>query len=274
MPAEVITFHRMLAGCIHEEFRYWEFFISTYGSLAQNLVERHFASLKDQLPQITFEIFQSVGQDERSFLKEFAGSSEREFLIHFERKVVAIGRKQCAGETLRNEFDNGFLGNLFDKVPLVHQEVGLLAMKGNRQDETNKILRVPLALVQTGEVEVLKKWSKILDREVSSFPRLEDPIRQQIESQQGPNCPAIKIFSDVLDGRIVWRDKQQVENHVSECLYCLDRETTLKEMLFYLRSLNPLSPQVVQGVLANLSIQLKPSRAKSSLFTKVMKVFK
>src|SRR5438093_13535060 len=108
MPAEVITFHKMLAECIHEEFRYWEFFISSYGSLAQNLVERHFVSLKDQLPQIRFEIFQSVDQDERSFLKAFSGSSEREFLIHFERRVVAIGRKHCAGEKLRSEFDLGF----------------------------------------------------------------------------------------------------------------------------------------------------------------------
>jgi hypothetical protein len=274
MSAEVITFHKMLTGCIREELEYWEFFVSTYGSLAQSLVERHFLALKDQSAQIMLEILRSVSEGGGAYLKEFSGSSEREFLIYFEKKVLDVARKHYDAEGPRVDFDAGFLGNLFDKVALVHQEVALLAMKGAQQEETNKILRVPLALVQNGEAEVLKKLSKTLDREVSSFPRLDDRVRQQIESQQGPNCPATKIFSDVLDGRIVWRDKQHVENHVSECLYCLDHETTLKEILFYLRSLNPLSPQAVQGVLTNLGIQLKPSRTKSSLLAKVMKVFK
>ena len=157
---------------------------------------------------------------------------------------------------------------------MAHQEVGWLAMQGNRQDQTNMILRVPLALVQTGETELLKKWSKSVGHEVTSFPRLEDSILRQIESQQGPNCPAIKVFADVMDGRIIWRDKQQVENHVSECLYCLDRETALKESLFYLRALEPLTPEALQNVLRNLNIELKPSGTKSSLFKKVMKVFK
>jgi len=274
MPADVITFHKMLTGCIEEEFRHWELFVSTYGSLAQNLVERHFAPLKDRLPQVTFEIFESTAQNDRAFLKEFSGSSEREFLIHFEKEVFSVARRHSEKNETQSEFDASFLGNLFDTVPLAHQEVALLAMKGNRPEESNKILRVPLALVQTGETEVRKKWSKVQNQEVSRFPRLSDGIRQQIESQRGPNCPAVKVFSDVMDGRIVWRDKQQIENHISECLHCLERETTLKELLFYLRALPPLPPEVVQGVLTNLDIQMKPSRVKASLITKVMKVFR
>src|SRR5262245_7711768 len=277
MPTGIITFHKMLDGCIQGEFRYWEFFVSTYGSLAQSLVERHFVDLKEQSAKIMLESLKSVRQDDGAFLKEFSGSNEREFLVYFERKVFDVARKHCERKERKGrkgDFDAAFLGNLFDKVPLVHQEIALLAMKGLPQDETNKILRVPPALVQTGEAAVLEKWSGLLNRNVPSFPRLEDTVLQQIESQRGFNCPAIKTFADVLDGRIVWREKQHVENHVSECLYCLDRETTLKEMLFYLHTLVPLSPELARGVLANLKIPLKPSRSKSALFTKVMKVFK
>ena len=99
MPAEVITFHKMLTGCIQKESRYWEFFVSTYASLAQNLIERHFTSLKEQLPGITQEIFDSIAQEDGSFLREFAGSSEREFLIHFGRK----GLRYCSKPFQRRE---------------------------------------------------------------------------------------------------------------------------------------------------------------------------
>src|SRR5262245_30944151 len=80
--SEVITFHKMLIGCMQEEFKYWEFFVSTYGGLARNLVERRFKDLKDQSTEIMRESLKSVRQGEGAFL-EFSGSSEREFLIHF-----------------------------------------------------------------------------------------------------------------------------------------------------------------------------------------------
>jgi hypothetical protein len=274
MPVETITFHKMLTGCIQQEPKYWEFFVSTYGRLSQGLVERHFTPLKNESLEIMREVFRAAGHNGGTFLKEFSGTSEREFLIHFERKVFDLARKRCDGVKRQSDFEASFLADLFDEVPLAYQEVAWLTMKGIPPDESNQILRVPLALVQTGSAAVLKKWSEMAGRGVSIFPRLEDSVRQKIEKEQGPNCPPIKIFADVLDGRIVWRDKQHVESHVAECLYCLDRETTLKEMLFFLRVLSPLSPEVVHGVLIDLNIESKPSLAHSSILRKFMRVFK
>jgi len=273
MVTEVITFHKMLSGCVRGEHRFWEFFVSTYGSLAQHLVKQHFPNATSQLAEINGELLDSISENDRAFFREFSGSDERDFLIYFEQKVFAIARSHSTEQKSPGEFDFETLERLFEKVPLAYQEVAWLAMNGYQQDPTNKIIRVPLALVQNAEAEVLKQWREILSREISTFPLLQDDLRQQVEGQKGVNCPAIKVFSDLMDGRIVWREKQQVENHVSECLYCLDRETSVKETLFHLRFLEPLPAESVQSVLRQLKIQ-PGVPARSSLLAKVFRVFK
>jgi hypothetical protein len=273
MVAEVITFHKMLSGCVRGEHRFWEFFVSTYGSLAEHLVKQHFHNVSSRLPAISSELFNSTSENDRAFFREFSGSNERDFLIYFEQRVFGVTRRHSSGQESPSEFDFETLERLFGKVPLAYQEVAWLAMNGYQEDPTNRILRVPLALVQKAEEEVLKNWSEILSRQMTAFPLVQDHLRQQVESRKGVNCPAIKVFSDLMDGRIVWREKQQVENHIAECLYCLDRETSLKETLFHIRLLEPLPTESVQGYLRQLNIH-EGVPARPSLLTKVFRVFK
>ena len=274
MSAEVITFHKMLVGCIQNEFKFWQFFISVYGALTQHLIERHFASLKDKTENLLQEIFESIAQNHNSFLKDFSGSSEREFLIYFRERVFATARKYLSGEESQGELEIGALNKLFQDFPLAHQEVAWLVMKAYKDEEINKILRVPLSLVQTGRSEVLKRHAQMFGRHDANLFRLKNSAILQIESQGGPNCPAINIVSDILDGRIPWRDKTNIENHLAQCRYCLDRETALKEAIFYLRGLAPLPEAVTEGLLKALKLQNHKGATKSSLLAKVMKVFK
>src|SRR2546426_10662172 len=98
MSTEVITFHKMLGGCIQNEFKFWEFFTSVYGALAQHLIRTHFGALKHQIENLLREIFESITEHDNSFLKDFSGSSEREFLIYFREKVFATARRHLTGE--------------------------------------------------------------------------------------------------------------------------------------------------------------------------------
>ena len=128
--------------------------------------------------------------------------------------------------------------------------------------------------MQTGRNEVLKKHAQVFGHHDSNLFRLKDRVLQQIETQRGPNCTGIKIISDVVDGRIAWRDKTNIENHLSQCLYCLNRETALKEAIFYLRELSPLPAEVHQSLLKNIKLGNQKEPIKSSLLARVMKVFK
>ncbi len=274
MPTEVITFHKMLEGCIRNELKLWQFFTSVYAALAQHLIQKHFGSLKNDTEPLLREIFESINENDNFFLKEFSGSSEREFLIYFREKVFATARKHLTEEGEQSVLEIETLNRLFQNVLLAHQEVAWLVMKSYEDGEINKILRVPLSLVQTGRNEVLKKHAQVFGHHDSNLFRLKDRVLQQIETQRGPNCTGIKIISDVVDGRIAWRDKTNIENHLSQCLYCLNRETALKEAIFYLRELSPLPAEVHQSLLKNIKLGNQKEPIKSSLLARVMKVFK
>jgi len=54
-------------------------------------------------------------------------------------------------------------------------------------------------------------------------------------------CPAAKVFLDVLDGRATWRSRAEVEQHVTACSHCIDHYCRLLEVVELLRGARPLS---------------------------------
>ncbi len=274
MPTEVMTFHKMLEGCLRRDSESWRFFAADYGPLAQHLIQRHFCLLEGKWPNLLKEIFLSINQSECLFLKEFSGSSEREFLIYFKERIFAIARNHLTVEADRSNLDVKSLHKLFNNVPLAQQEVAWLGMKAYTDEEINKILRVPISLVKTGRIEILERLSKQTGDAEVQLLRLKSGILLELEALRGQNCLDIKTFSKILDGRIPWNEKRIVESHVSECLFCLDRETSLKETIFYLRELPRLSTASADSLLKELSIGDEKFSSRPSILARVMNVFR
>src|SRR5437870_3053367 len=65
MPTEVITFHRMLEGCIRNELKFWQFFTSAYAALAQHLIQKHFGSFKNDTEPLLREIVESINENDK-----------------------------------------------------------------------------------------------------------------------------------------------------------------------------------------------------------------
>jgi len=56
----------------------------------------------------------------------------------------------------------------------------------------------------------------------------------------GGDCPAAKVFFDVIDGRMTWRGREEMERHVKNCWYCIDHYCRLLEVTDVLRGAKPL----------------------------------
>ena len=272
MPSQTLTFQAMLEGCSRRDIASWRYFSSKYGSLTEHLLTKRFGDTGSSFFSLLPEFFSSLSEHENVFLKDFSGSEEREFLIPFQSRLFDFARSHVKsvhppGMSLTS------LREALGRFPLAHQEAGWLALKGYVDEVIGKVLRVPVSLVKTGRVEVLKGFSACTDSGTGMW-RLNDPLLSEVEKCGGPNCPETKAFCKVMDGQMPWQDKRNIEQHIAQCLYCLDRETSLKEATFHQRNLPPLSEEVAQSLLSHITFAKSATVSQKSILEKVLKVFR
>jgi hypothetical protein len=272
MPEGIMNLQTMLEGCMRRNHRSWEFFISRYGAVAWKVVELDSGFQGRQTEASLAEVMASMDEENCRFFKEFSGSSEREFLVHLRGKVLSFCRDRFrAAEP--PVLDVQSLHQIFIKAPLAYQEAAWLALKGYSDEIVGKILRIPLTLARKGRSELLPRLSDSLSQTDQPCLKLDDRVLSEIEGSGGHNCVSVKIFSKVMDGQMPWRDKQLIEQHTAECLHCLDRETSLKEILFLLRNLPALTEELVRECMGRMTFTQELVASHSSFLTKVFKVF-
>ena len=57
------------------------------------------------------------------------------------------------------------------------------------------------------------------------------------------DCLSVKTFLDILDGRMTWRGREELERHVNGCWHCIDHFCRMMEVVETLRGVQPLSGQ-------------------------------
>jgi hypothetical protein len=59
----------------------------------------------------------------------------------------------------------------------------------------------------------------------------------------GKDCLAAKTFLDIIDGRMTWRGREELERHVTGCWHCIDHFCRMLEVVELLRGNQPLSDE-------------------------------
>jgi len=272
MPAELITFQAMLRECARGDIRSWRFFVSRYGSLAEHLLSQRFRGAAEPLRSDLPHFFACLSKNENAFFREFSGFNEQEFVVSFQYPLFDFFRGHI-GPINSTAFSLDLISQLFGKLPLAHQEPGWLALKGYSDEVIGKILRVPISLVKAGRTLVANGINELAGLGAQTWI-LNDSLLCEIEKSGGPNCPEIKAFCKVMDGRMPWQEKRNVEQHIAECRHCLDLETSLKDTNFHLRILPPLPEDKVQSLLSLISFSEATTVAQRSLLEKVLRVFR
>ena len=272
MPAEHFTFQVMLRGCSRSDIKSWQVFVRTYGSLAEHLLPHRFGPAAESLRSRLPDFFASLSEDRNAFFRDFSGFNEEEFVVSFQYRLFDFFRRPVelpnpAGVSLT------VVDHVFGKLPLAHQESGWLALKGYSDEVISQILRVPLSLVRAGRNMTVKGLNEFAEANTASW-LLDDSLLIKVERSGVPNCPEIKSFCKVMDGRMPWQDKRNVEQHTAECRHCLNLETSLKDAVFHLRVLPPLSEAKVQSLLSLNVFARAAADSHSSILSKVLRVFR
>lgn len=266
----VITCAEMVAQCLEGQEAGWRHFIAAYLPFSAAVVDRRFPQLGERREATLREALRRAAAQEAQFLRDYAGHSEREFLLHLREHTIRVaGEQPVPGAEGAPEIPLAW--EVFEKAlagltALERQIVWLFVLSPNSGD-TDKILRLDppsvaadLAKAQEALRAACDRWSA----EMLAENRLR--LAQEARAHHTSDCPAPKAFLRLLDGQISWRDRSDLEHHMAACWHCVDLLCRFREIMFLSRQTKPFPETETEAYLKLLDLQTaRPSGWKRLL---------
>lgn len=271
--SKLMTFHKILPGCEEGNADAWRAFLANYTPTALQL----FGVYSTWSPEARWDCWRDALQDlsanEGAILKGFSHQSEREFLVDL--RAFLQDRAATKLESSRDSVDPPTptvetVGALLNGLPLLHQEIAFLTLAGYSQGTIENILRISPAVAEEGLARLRASYASTMERRDDRclWPAAWIGVCQAARAAEQKDCTPLRQLIRILDGQASWYDKSPAEAHRSKCLHCLERWTSLLEVVAWDRVRQDSPPDQIESLLA--VIPLKQEKRKLSLLARML----
>lgn len=251
VTTRVFSFHTMRDACLAGDPRGWGYFVKLYSPLARHLLRHYFSTqtLSTLLPQVFREATAGQGR----IWKNFAGTDEKEFVFYWRGFVVEQGR-QARGAPPRTPVTSENFWALLETFPPLQRELLILGFRHYSPEQLSDLTK----FTPESAANVLQQARQRLAQKLGNAGSLErgdhDALFAAIEQQHGEKCYPHRLFVRMADGQITWREREDAERHLQECLHCLDRLAQYREASRFFHVLPPADANAVRELLAELGL--------------------
>ena len=231
----IYTCYEMVRDCRTNLPEGWRYFVRQYVPAIRKLME-HYGNGEARLERV----LAAVHQPESSLFQVMEPAPERPFVAELRQRVVAEMDHPAPSMELALDA----VAAAWEPLTLVEKQAAWLETMRYRPAETGEMLRMSAATVgkiRTRAAELIRgqvdAWNTRLLAE--NGPALG----RAAAAAHGGDCLPAKAFLDVLDGRATWRGREQMEQHVLGCWYCIDHFCRLLEVVEVLRGIRPLTEE-------------------------------
>jgi len=262
MPELIHTVLDLRDRCLTGDSDAWRTFIRTYGPLARHLVQHYFRSLPQR--ELLPEVFAAARENPADFWQSFRGQGQKEFLLHFRRHVLSVGRNRrgAAPETPLT-FDG--LSTLLKQFPQAQREMVILTIKGYQPEAVGLMTRAHQASAESIANQALQQIGARL-----ASPGDHLALFADLENRRGEECLPDRFYVHFEDGGTVsWRDRESAERHFEVCLRCLVLLTDYRETHHVFRMLPPLEPEAEKALLQRLGFSGEVEPEKKPLWRRI-----
>jgi hypothetical protein len=244
----IYTCYEMVRDCRENRAEGWRYFIRNYVPVLRELIGHYKGAGEAALERILL----GVRNPQSSIFASLEPAPERWFVAELRQKVVAELDFPAPGIELNLETAASALAPL----TVVEKQAVWTEGMGYAPEEAGAMLRMAPATV-----------AKIRDRAAELLRGSSDSWRRSILAENGPalgrgaavaggeECLSAKTFLDILDGRANWRGREEMEQHVSGCLHCIDHFCRMAEVIEVLRGTRPLSEQEATPFLTLVGVE-------------------
>lgn len=260
MAEIVFSFHRMRDACLADQAEGWRRFVLAYAPLARHLLVRYFPT--QDTAALQAEVFRAAKANQAELWRTFAGSGEKEFLLHFRSFLMGQARVR-RGAAPETPLTPEIFWTLLQGFPLFQRELLALCFRRYTPEELDAILRFRPEATRAVVAQAEEKLRAQLGEQASAdlLTGDHDALFAAYEAQRGEKCLPAPTYRQILDGQITWREREAAERHLEECAHCLNRSADYREVAHYYRTLPPAEESAVAPLLVALELPTQKGEA-------------
>jgi len=252
MVEGVFSFHKMQEACRADQPAGWLHFIRAYAPLTHKLLQHYFPALEQRA--LLRQVFRAARAEGGAVWRDFAGTSEKEFLSHLRRFVLEQGRA-ARGARPETPLTPENFWVLLQEFPPLQREVLLLAFHRYSPEEVSLFTKFETETVVAVTRQAHEKLRAQLGAAAGHLePRDHDPLFAAVETPAGEKCVPVKTYARLVDGQVTWREREDAERHIENCLACLNRFAEFREVAHFFHTLPPADDALVAELAAAMGL--------------------
>jgi hypothetical protein len=260
------TVFSMVEDCARGDREGWFDFVRDYALISRQLLLHYFPSLQPEIEQHIRGVFERARGGGDAWFRELRFTNEREFLMSFRELVFAYGREQV--RLPAPPVSIAQVREVMKELSVVERELLWLLVKGYTAEQIAAMMMNAAATAQSVKTTADQKLAQVLPgANADSFRLSARVLIEEAERTKSEKCLPLKTFNNLINGQISWRERELAEEHIRECLNCIDRFTGFNEMIRVRKDAHPLPEAEVQPILEALHLP-KPKRFLAKLLAR------
>jgi hypothetical protein len=230
----IYTCYEMARDCRADRAEGWAYFVSNYVPVVRRLV-KHYGTDDGALLD---RVLVGIRKPESSLFQTLEPVPERWFLAELRQKVLA----ELDSPAAEIDIDLETVASALEPLTMVEKQAAWTETMRYQPEQTGPMLRMAPQTVQ----KIRDRAAELVRGKVDSWRRslLADngaPLGRAAAATGGKECLSPKTFLDILDGRMTWQGREQLERHVNGCWHCIDHFCRMVEIVELLRDIQPLT---------------------------------
>lgn len=212
--------------------------------MSSEVLRKYVPLLRQQFVQYVPQHKERRDEAVKSFVEFLHNHNRLEITPSLNERVFAFSLLFDYFAFCRNRFDReeaswppSELRALLEGIPYYRQKCVCLLLADYPKDLIQNIFTVGPVLLYTAQEELQQK----LKERNWTHRRINLATKQEIRQGKTSHCESESALANLVEGRLKWEDRGQVENHLEQCLHCLQNTVMIEEAGYFLKSLKPLS---------------------------------
>ncbi|MFN3324011.1 MAG: hypothetical protein ACK5AZ_10990 [Bryobacteraceae bacterium] len=234
----IYTCFDMIADCRANKREGWVYFVTHYLPLCGTLIEHYYPD-RSADAELLGRVLRALRDPKSSLFG--TPESEREFCSRLRQFVLAAVEDDKASTAPEISLDFETLTEALAPLTAMERQAVWLEAMGYHPEHAGSLLNMDAATaggIREKAADLLR--GKMDQWNINVMQQNGFLLRQAVKGLETEQCFPSRTFLDLLDGRMTWADRQDVDRHMVGCWYCVDHLCRMREIDAILRDSRPL----------------------------------